>query len=373
MSTLAAIIFKDSAHSVFSKRNLPFCPVFPVIRALSLRFVVILSALLALSGPVWGQNSNRPGTLSNAPAPSGFPSNPFRDSENFQIVRISDAVLSGREAGLIHSPRRLDLRFRLYDEKNRSQPGLGTNAGPLRFTLWKEGRQIPVPAGSVFTGDVHLASLPLPRVESSGWADLEIKVGVGPALRLPNAVYYRAQELSVIFIVDQSGSMNDNDPKSIRILAVIDSLQDGALKNTVKEIALVTFGDAAAVALPFTAMARFADIRAAFTPKPASGKTDIPGALKLAASHIQERRPPGKVVAILLTDGASTTPLQNEPQLFQKAGIPLYTVGLRGEKSAEYDEAILKKIAADTGALFSGGQTVDLKSIYQRSLLHGLG
>lgn len=298
-----------------------------------------------------------------------FPDNPFRDKDDFRPVRASDLFLASREAGLTQSPRRAELRFRLYDEKNRSLPAAGTN---LRFVLLKEGREFPLAAGTVFAGDFHIASLPLPKVNASGWADLDIRIATGTSLRMQNAVYYRKLELSVIFIVDQSGSMNENDPKGLRTLSILESLRDETLRTGIREVALVSFSDGASLVLPFTSATNAAAIQTAFAAKPASGQTDIPTALKTAIDHVNAKRPPGKVIAILLTDGASTTPLRSEHLLFQKAGVPLYTIGLRGNDKTEYDETLLKKIASDTGGVFSSGRQMDLKSVYQKALFHGL-
>lgn len=300
---------------------------------------------------------------------NAFPDNPFRDKDDFRPARVGDLFLASREAGLTQSPRRAELRFRLYDEKNRSLPTGGTN---LRFVLLKEGREFPLAAGTVFGGDFHTASLPLPKVNTPGWADLDIRLASGASMRMQNAVYYRNLELSAIFIIDQSGSMNENDPKGLRTLSVLESFRDESLRGGLREVALVSFSDGAVLSLPFTSVTNIPAVAGAFAAKPASGQTDIPAALKTAIEHLQSRRPPGKVIAILLTDGASTTPLQNEHLLFQKAGVPLYTIGLRGNDKTEYDETLLKKIASDTGGIFSSGRQMDLRSVYQKALFHGL-
>lgn len=155
-----------------------------------------------------------------------------------------------------------------------------------------------------------------------------------------------AARLSVVLIIDSSGSMTLNDPQRLRVEAAkafIDAAQPG------DEIGVVDFADDARLLAAVTLIQSAADrnaLKAAVDGVRASGSTNINAALNMGFAALSDAGVTGGGAAILLTDGAHNVDPYDDNSHLQYAARdwPIYTVGL-----GQADQALLQRIAAATG------------------------
>lgn len=153
--------------------------------------------------------------------------------------------------------------------------------------------------------------------------------------------------LSVVLVIDSSGSMVTNDPRRLRVEAVkafIDAAQIG------DEIGIVDFSSSSRTLAPMTIIKGNADkaaLKAAADRVIADGVTNINAGLNTgftllsaAAGNAQKR------AAILLTDGDHNVGSYNNQSHLQYAdkGWAVYTVGL-----GQANQTLMARIADDTG------------------------
>ncbi|MBN8218248.1 MAG: VWA domain-containing protein [Spirochaetes bacterium] len=288
---------------------------------------------------------------------------------------MTNVSLSTSDAGLYHAPNRVTLSFQLLDSRGHFTTSLPESA--LELTVLFGGRSYPVPVRTLGREGRLMAFLDLPIVGGPGPADLRLSLKDGERTldqaALPRALRYGAMALDLVFLIDNSGSMGDNDGRGVRFQSVISCLSAAEANWAVRRAALIVFSDKPAVAIPFATPGEIRDsaqIRERLQALKAGGSTEMPAALRLAADLIAQRREAVKTAVILLTDGASTTPLSDEGKRFHGLGVPIYTVGLHAGASKEYDPALLARLAKETGGFFSDGRAPDLAGLYLRALGH---
>ncbi|MBK7217604.1 MAG: VWA domain-containing protein [Candidatus Promineofilum sp.] len=155
-----------------------------------------------------------------------------------------------------------------------------------------------------------------------------------------------AAQLSVVLIIDSSGSMTLNDPQGLRLEAAkafIDAAQPG------DEIGVVDFADDARLLAPVTLIQSAANrntLKSAVDQVRASGSTNINAGLNVGFAALSVATSTAGRAAILLTDGAHNIGDydDNSHRQYAARGWPIYTVGL-----GQADQALMQRIAADTG------------------------
>jgi hypothetical protein len=147
-------------------------------------------------------------------------------------------------------------------------------------------------------------------------------------------------------IVDDSGSMFQNDPNNLRIRAM--ELLIDTQGNEKRTLGAVEFGtDATPLFGPGLIGQNAAAYKTALNANLLAdgGGTDYNAAFKAAAAHN-----PGATARIFLTDGEHTAvdPYANGHQ----GGPPTYVIGLGAGAVGGPSDTLLKQIASDTGGLF---------------------
>ena len=166
--------------------------------------------------------------------------------------------------------------------------------------------------------------------------------------------------IDVVFTIDTSGSMADNDPSALRVEA---SKRFLAKLRPGDRAAVVDFDSSARTTIGLTDVALSADrdrISAALDgTADSTGGTDITAAVARTTDVLAANGGNGRLrIGILLTDGQSPYD-DNQTSLAAAAGVSIYTVAL----GADADTALLGRIASGTGgSAFSIDQADQLAS-----------
>ena len=180
-----------------------------------------------------------------------------------------------------------------------------------------------------------------------------------------------ANRYNIVFVNDESGSMNTNDNQLFRYEAIRRFValmaQDG------NRIGSVSFNEKIIDQVPMKDIKGFADKTefvehiSQFAPDSNKGMTNIGLALKIAVELLNSGRNPDlPSIIILLTDGQTQMPTEKEKELSleqkadaiedaRRAGYQIYSVHL-AKNAATADNNELKQIAAATGG---ASETVD--------------
>ncbi|HBE04698.1 MAG: hypothetical protein A2096_13500 [Spirochaetes bacterium GWF1_41_5] len=301
---------------------------------------------------------------------------PLSSRDTVIPARIADITVNSSQAGFIDKPVTAVISFKAYDHENKPYSGFI----PRQFIFLITGQEsksvienIPV----VFSVDRYIAWLPLPRQKKSGWYDFQITAGSSHDVKsamLPRTFYYRDEKINLLFIIDNSGSMTDNDPGEMRYKAVKNILADPAVLTYISKIALVSFSDCGELVLDFTPVSERKKINTALECRFWLRSTNLPDGITAALRLLEKTGNDERTIAILLTDGVSTIPYKNEHQAFIQRGTPLFTIGLGRPGKTEYDQALLKKIAEETGASFYPAEkNLQLSDLYARIVREAAG
>jgi Mg-chelatase subunit ChlD len=167
--------------------------------------------------------------------------------------------------------------------------------------------------------------------------------------------------VDVILIIDSSGSMTQNDPSKQRLAAARAYL---TASNVGDFVGVVDFDGSARLAAP---LLRIPDnvntLTNAINTIDSSGDTNIgAGVQKGCDALIASTSGNGKRAAILLTDGIQTVgSYNNQDACFKSRGWAVYTFGF-----GQSDDALLQRIASNTGGEFKRLPTSDLVCEFQR-------
>jgi uncharacterized protein YegL len=181
--------------------------------------------------------------------------------------------------------------------------------------------------------------------------------------------------LRVVFVLDNSGSMNDDGGVSPGVTRLedlntfaqqfIDLMGTGDV-----ELGIVTYNSGTDDAFPVTLLNNLATVNAAKSAVPAvaGGKTNIGGGLARGRDLATANPPAGPMIIILMTDGyhnyppgdASAEPLNVLPSVVD-AGIHVHTVAL-GDST---NEDLLRQIAKDSGGIFwKANNSIEFEPIF---------
>ena len=169
----------------------------------------------------------------------------------------------------------------------------------------------------------------------------------------------------ISLILDASGSMQEYNKFDI-VKNIVDDFID---KRKHDKLALSIFADFAYVAVPLTYDKKSIKRLLSRIDVGIAGRqrTALYEALFLSSNLFKTSKSKEKI-AILLTDGvdnANTIPLDVAIKTAQKYGIKVYTIGV-GRAGMDFNPAVLKKIAKETGGRYFAGDSVEkLQNIYK--------
>ena len=209
----------------------------------------------------------------------------------------------------------------------------------------------------------------LPIQERAGLFDLYVSLKIPGEEeiwnRLVRKIQYVDSAAEVVLVIDNSRSMEKNDPQGLRYSACENFVHIASLSNKIEKIAVVKFSGSAKVVLPWIATkdAKQKNIRRILSRSRKGNATNINEALEISSELFEDSVANDKIV-ILLTDG------KNEPERYSDAhkslielGVKIYTVGL--SKSA--DTKLLKEISRESeGEFFSAVDDEKLLRIYNQ-------
>lgn len=172
------------------------------------------------------------------------------------------------------------------------------------------------------------------------------------------------QVKDIVLVIDNSGSMNQNDPHDDRYEAAKSLIQT---MDKDKRVALVTFSDHAQVVQPFAAtdgqQAKDALTQKIDTMEKTDGGTNIEGALSEVMTLIQNQGDTNRgTMAILLSDGFSHVDTHAALAGYNELGIQVNTIGL---SLVDPSGAGLLQQIAD----YTGGQYYDVAQADELSLV----
>ena len=172
----------------------------------------------------------------------------------------------------------------------------------------------------------------------------------------------------------ETEDFTDADGRQVdRLTAVKEVLRDFLARREDDRIALIVFGSAAFVQLPFTAdKAAVQQMLDETRVRMAGPKTMLGDAIGLAIILFERSEVPERMM-ILLTDGNDTgsqVPPVRAAEIARDRDVVIHTIGVgdptrAGEEAL--DEAVLKGVAATTrGSYFHAGDRAELEQIYAR-------
>jgi Ca-activated chloride channel family protein len=194
---------------------------------------------------------------------------------------------------------------------------------------------------------------------------LALVIALASPIREDDVVVKNDKGYEISLILDASGSMQEYNKFDI----VKNIVNDFIDKRKHDKLALSIFADFAYVAVPLTydkkSIKRLLNrIEVGIAGKQ---RTALYEALFLSSNLFKTSKSKEKI-AILLTDGvdnANTIPLDVAIKTAKKYGIKVYTIGV-GRAGMDFNPAVLKKIAKETGGKYFAGDSVEkLQNIYK--------
>ncbi|WP_245339103.1 vWA domain-containing protein [Paenibacillus shirakamiensis] len=158
---------------------------------------------------------------------------------------------------------------------------------------------------------------------------------------------------NIVLLIDDSGSMGQNDPKQARYSAAKNLVDQ---MDTDKRVAVLTFNDHAQIVQPFIRLDSNSSknqVRTAIDQlKPTDGGTDLDVALADTLKHIKDQATSNRgTMVILLSDGVSQLNMQNALKEYIQDQIAVNTIGLNLVDVSGSN--LLKDVAQATGGSYS--------------------
>ena len=179
----------------------------------------------------------------------------------------------------------------------------------------------------------------------------------------------------IALILDASGSMkargfDRNNPMLTRFDVVKEIVSDFIKERKSDNIGLVVFGQYSFIASPLTYDENILNKIVSQLYIGMAGKyTALHTSLAQGVNLLKMSKSKSKV-AILLTDGYSTPQIDKIPldialDMAKKEGVKVYPIGIG--QNTEYNEAVLLKIAKETGGVaFGASSATQLQEVYKR-------
>lgn len=234
-----------------------------------------------------------------------------------------------------------------------------------------------------------IAEIIKPRLNGSSWrqryvgaswkllvpATLVLLFGLGTLLEFVYELNLNGakQVKNIVFVIDDSGSMELNDPNGDRYEAtkmLIDKMDQD------KEAAIVVFDDRVQLLQPFIRLKNQGVKDEVYTRldemQPMQGGTNFNLALSEAMSQIKDRSTSQRgTLVILLSDGFSEVDPSGVIREYQSNGVAVNTIGL-GLDNPE-GSALLKDIAAQTGGQYQDVSEADQLSFAFQKIYDNIG
>ncbi|WP_235775363.1 vWA domain-containing protein [Paenibacillus sinensis] len=176
----------------------------------------------------------------------------------------------------------------------------------------------------------------------------------------------------IVMVIDDSGSMGQNDPNNRRYAAASELV--GRMDND-NRVAVLTFSDEASVAQPLTSLSgtekREQVVKAIQGLQTTTGGTNLSGALTAALDVLSGGGSGRGAMVILLSDGVSQLDTATELQPYLDRGVAVNTVGL-GLSSSD-GSTLLKDIASVTGGQYYDVSDADRLADVFRQIYDRLG
>ncbi|MFD0716420.1 VWA domain-containing protein [Paenibacillus sp. GCM10027626] len=231
-----------------------------------------------------------------------------------------------------------------------------------------------------------IAEMIVPRLNGSSWrqrysglswkllvpATLVLLFVVGGLLQLIYGLHFSGakQVKDIVLVIDNSGSMLENDPDNERYTAakqLINNMDSG------KQVAVVVFSSTAELLQPFVSLSTQAkkSVNAAIDAlEPTDGGTDFSLALAETMKSIEGRKNADRgTMVMLLSDGFSESDINQQIAAYKEKQIAVNTVGLSVADAK--GSALLKQIADSTGGSYydvseASGLTLVFQNIYDK-------
>jgi len=184
--------------------------------------------------------------------------------------------------------------------------------------------------------------------------------------------------INIVLSIDASGSMvssgfDSKEHLKSRFEAVQEIASSFIKKRLQDNIGIVLFGDFAFIASPVTYENSVVAQMLQWLNSGMAGESTAIGEAIEQSLRALDFATKGSKVIILLTDGKHNSGRispKDAVELAKKMNVKIYTIGIG--KKGEYDSALLKKIAVESGAsFFAASNADDLTKVYQKiDMLH---
>ena len=256
------------------------------------------------------------------------------DAPPFESATITIPYAADRLGGFPEG----DLRIYTLDERS----GLWVSAGSSQI--------VDTTNNTVSVTVQHFSVYAVLKLDDQGWARYWANT---PARCIPvgDPGDPGALALDLAFVLDESGSMQWNDPQGLRRVAASEVVRRLAEISEFDRVAVVSFQSFSRTRIgltPLTTSFGVDAVIAAINAVGASGGTNIGAGVSRGIDELVRDAPAGRPrVMVLMTDGVGSY----NDAITQRAvdeGIVIYTVGL----GFDLDEELLQRIAAATGGRY---------------------
>lgn len=163
-----------------------------------------------------------------------------------------------------------------------------------------------------------------------------------------SAVRTNAPNFDVVFVIDESGSMNQNDPNNLRVEATIQFIDMLATDSKSNRVSIYGFENSARTILNLTALSNKDAVKISLNTIHSGGGTNIYSGLSAAVQEIEKNNKSYTPVIILMTDGQDNSNISNYQGLIDSAnekGLTIFAIGLGNDVNA----TLLREICNKTG------------------------
>ena len=301
---------------------------------------------------------------------------PYKAVKSIKIKKISDFKVAQTNAGYFLNPNHTELFFSLWDSENQ----IDTKKNVLiEIKLKKSEKTVKKWQKNAIYSDNNQSyfvklQYPYLPINSSdlGPYKIELSLKENPLIKAESRphIYFEKSKINILFIIDQSTSMNKNDPQNLRIQSIIQLLKNKRYNKNIHRVSAIGFSDNVSLWLPWDSLKKnpqkiFKKLNDQLEYKP-YGKTQIGLSLEYAIKQMAVPTLKGRKVILFLTDGVPTTSPDRAVEKIVKLGIPIYTVGLASTNSlsTDFDEKLLKSLANKTGGKYLTGNNSSLENIF---------
>ncbi|MDR0834019.1 MAG: VWA domain-containing protein [Candidatus Symbiothrix sp.] len=177
------------------------------------------------------------------------------------------------------------------------------------------------------------------------------------AIRKPPKTMTINPKFDVVFVIDESGSMQQNDPAYLRVDAAKQFVNAMAAESSNNRAAIYGFENSARLISHLTELSQKDEVINLLNSIHSGGGTNIHSGLAAAMQEIQSDSRSVPII-ILLTDGQDNSNISHYQDIIKTAnaiGTTIYTIGL-----GQVDEKLLREIANQTGGVYYYATSAEL-------------